>query len=281
MGNCLVTKLKGAVVNNNLEKLGEFKFYVKNNNSTTILPFAVIASSNFKVEISSPGYMYKGTIDSQTDITNSYEGSDTTGYRLSPGEYDISIISKYPITNLIINSNAIDNCLVDIDLKQLKYFTELSSIELGGKGIVGDTSDFFSYVSDYFPITLNLRNTDISGDIQNLAKLKIKTNTTIIGTADMNPMSSYSSINQSLLYGTVESFVSSMISQNYGKNYRFLSYNAAITFHNQIIINLPDNQNKGIKIVIDANGDATVHRLDDASIVYGTYTKSTNTWSYS
>lgn len=272
MKNCLFNKLKKSVDDSNLLNLGELRFHVKNNDSTTICPFLLVSSENFKVVVSSPGYLYKGTIANPTDITSTFEGNNTSGYRLSQGEYDVSVVSKYVLTTVNVNTSS--TAVVDVNIKDFTY-CNLDVLFLAGSGIIGKTSDFLNY--KHLPVgNTDLRMTSLEGDISYIGKcLIMSTGKYIIGLSVANPLWDADSTKPT---GTIEGFVENLNSGNYSKNFNFSTYHN-VTFHDVLTVLLPGNPGV-ITVTVDASGNASVHKQGDSSTVYGTYTKATNTWVY-
>lgn len=103
MENCLVTKLKGIVNNDNLEKLNVFKLYGLNNGET-----------NKQIQLSNDGTVWKATVVSGTSpwgVESSKEFTDNIG--INSGEYVLEVTPMYKINVLNIYGS------VGINLKQV------------------------------------------------------------------------------------------------------------------------------------------------------------------
>lgn len=269
--DCLVTKLKSVVDNDALVKLGELKFRVKNNITDALVPFAVQGSSAFDAKITGDGYFYKGTISSQTNITTSIIGTtDTSGYRLSPGDYYVSIIPKYGLTSINIRADKHKDYVVQMNIDELQYLESPVTLMVS-------TQD--NSIGTYFPISGNLANVK-SGSYLSLS------NTDVIGT--MKDMAKFDFINYHTtgastevpgknISGSIEEFVENLISDNYSKTIRLITtylYPDApspITFHGQVY------NSTTVDIVVDASGNAVVKK---ENVTIGTYNKTSNTWTY-
>lgn len=262
--NCLVTKLKGIVDNNNLVKLNELKFHVKNEDETEICPLYLTSSSPITIAIIGNGHMYKGTINNQTDITTKLtDVTSTQGYRLSPGEYDVSIVSKYILKKTLIGSTTTtsepQNIYITPDL--FKYIEGITTFEVSGHGVTGNTEEYANCLPS--GITWNGVKTEITGDIKYLAKFNLPLK--LAGKIINNE-----ACISDKLTGNIENFVRELISANYGKTFK--------VGPNKVKIN--GNYTLTASIVVDASGNATVYNDSAPSVILGTYTKATDTWTY-
>lgn len=269
--DCLVTKLKSVVDNDALVKLGELKFRVKNNITDAIVPFAVQGSSAFDAKITGDGYFYKGTISSQTDITTSIIGTtDTSGYRLSPGDYYVSITPKYGLTSITIRADKHKDYVIEMNIDDLQYVESPIILWVSTQDNARGT---------HFPISGNLANikegselilsnTDVVGTMKDMANFVFE-NYATSGTLNEVPGKNIS--------GSIEEFVENLISDNYNKTIRLVTtylYPDApspITFHGQVY------NSTVVHIEIDASGNAVVKKSSDT---VGTYNKASNTWTY-
>jgi hypothetical protein len=269
--DCLVTKLKSVVDNDALVKLGELKFRVKNSITDAVVPFAVQGSSAFDAKITGDGYFYKGTISSQTNITTSIIGTTNTGgYRLSPGDYYVSIIPKYGLTSINIRADKHKDYVIQMNIDELQYLESPILLYVS-------TQD--NSLGTHFPISGNLANiregsvfslsnTDVVGTMKDMAKFVFENRATS-GVPNEVPSKNIS--------GSIEEFVENLISDNYGKTIRLITtylYPDApspITFHGQVY------NSTVVDIVVDASGNAVVEK---SSTVIGTYNKTSNTWTY-
>ena len=144
MGNCLVTKLKGTVDNDNLYKLGEIRVHVHNTNSSDMALEIVVGSADKKAGV---------TVESTGNITrlSSQEGNTQVAYALGVGTYDVRITSKYNI----------------IQFKAAKASNINQSFQVSADNyMVINTSDLS------FSTVANIWNVFLSGDVANINKDK-------------------------------------------------------------------------------------------------------------
>lgn len=117
--NCLVTKLKSVVNNDNLKKIGCIKMHV-------------IVGANASISTLSNGSPYCSIeIIGDGHFSSTAGGSDNIGTKLvsnysrypSVGEYDIEISNKYPLTNLVMNGVTIVSMdASDFDFTNVNFF---------------------------------------------------------------------------------------------------------------------------------------------------------------
>lgn len=194
MGNCFVKKLKESVNNDNLDKLGVFKFYIPAS-SSDIASFSAIENGVCTVR-TVDGSNFGNVASNEVDIT-------TSTLRLVPqtGGGWAEITNKYSLKRLYINYGAFLEDSKYIDVKKLSYMTNLQLLGLGIKGNLislpncPNMTEFLSIPHD--------SNQDavyqISGDVAVFAK-KFPTLTDLV-------------INDnSMIFGAIEGFVAANVS---------------------------------------------------------------------
>ena len=195
--NCLVTKLSSVVDNNNILKLGEFRFHVTKVNSPTAATqgFYIKPVSELKATIIGDGYFTDSNLHDNKGVSMSIPVNGTRIY-VSNGDFDVSIVSKYDMRvfenydsatsnidteciNKIINiDNLIYSGITTLNLKGVKvegYLNSLANIKrlmqinLSKTSVIGDLDEIRNLTS---LIILNLGNSyGISGDLSSLVNL--------------------------------------------------------------------------------------------------------------
>ena len=250
MNDCLVKKYKAVVNNDNLVKLYEVKFHVKNTNTTNILAFGVKGANSLTATIIGNGYFYDGDIDNPTVIGKTMTGADLSGYRLSTGEYDVVIKSKYDITAMTLSCTG-DGVTTNFDLSMLEYSNNSESFILRNCGISGKAENLTALSESAYNFLSGL---NIVGDVKYLAQV------TLIDSTNISSVSAF-------LSGSIEDFVANLKSDNYSKSFE--------TDAEQFTFNGMDSLSA--TITVDSGGNATVKY---GTTLKGTYTKATNTWVY-
>lgn len=184
MGNCLVTKLKGVVDNDNLPKFNALKIHFDAGNSgqygsLRIEAPVIDADTN-------NGYIADSSADLQNQDTH-ISTADALSLYASNVEMDIEITPKYDITKL----QTIDN-RASFDTNDVKYLTKLTNLfiknysctgnfedlvkltnleqlNVSGSLIYGDI-DTISAATDLSLFDISYTGTRISGSLENFAK---------------------------------------------------------------------------------------------------------------
>lgn len=262
MENCLVTKLKSEVHNNELLKVGELRFRVVNSNNSSVLPFWLGASSPFDVNIIGNGHLYQGTLDNQQNVTTSLSNVTTTiDYRLSPGDYYVSICSKYGLSRLILNSTPLPDCNIYMNIDDLAYSEGLMHINLVGSAdnewnVVGDIDSLKSgceHVIKYSKLTGTTAKYGTLSFIKNSAQVNV--------------------IPSKYITGTLEALVENLNAVNYDSTIKFdIFADNKLTLHGNLVAITY------FVLIVDASGNTVIK--DYGNNTLATYTKSTGTWTY-
>lgn len=112
--NCLVTKLKSVVNNDNLRKVGCIKMHVIVGANASISRLGGETSPYCSVEIIGDGHF--SSTSGGSDNIGTKRVSDTSLYP-SAGEYDIEISNKYALTTLVMSSITV----VSVDTSDFDY----------------------------------------------------------------------------------------------------------------------------------------------------------------
>jgi len=166
MVNCLKTQLKSTVNNEDLTKIGEFKFRVK-------VPVG-ISQGSAAITINAYGGSYTITVPSDKHIYDSTNTAiDTNGvatlsgyktvYIMDAGEYYVSINSKYQIWFLsgLVDGSQVKN---DILLSDFEYFENLKTFTTSTK-VKGDFSDLLPIKEHLSSLTISQfpQNYEVTG----------------------------------------------------------------------------------------------------------------------
>lgn len=176
MTQCLITKLKGAVDNNSLKKMNEFRIGVEkitSPNSNT-QGFSVQFSKETTLSIIGDGYFTDENLSANKGkslIVPAQNGYNVTTIYLSNGTYEVSIPDKFALTRLYSHPkydgiSEKSHCSLDID--ELKYVNNMLGLSLSNIKATGDISSLSNKVK---MDTLRLINVDVYGDIDSLSNL--------------------------------------------------------------------------------------------------------------
>ena len=193
MGNCLVTKLKGSVANNDILKLGEIRIKLKKVESQTAESQVIsISGDNSTATIIGDGYFTDKTLTENKGKTISVSGDM---FIKNNSDVEVSIISKYNIKNILPyykgqqTSHVTDNKIINID--DLNYTKKLEALYMNGKETKGDLS---SLKSLYNLKSIGLTNTSVTGDISYLSELSLLTELNLSNTLVSGNLSSISNL---------------------------------------------------------------------------------------
>lgn len=163
MKNCLVTKLKGSVNNDSLEKLGKIRVLFSNTVNGERVPIIVVGSyidANVATNLGAAGTPIDTSAGQQVTVTTA-------------GNYEIDVLDKYSVTTFRIleilnNTNIIRE---QINLSNFKYCTSLTRIEGKRTGtidyFVGEISDLPTSVT-----TIDFTGSSrISGQVKDINRL--------------------------------------------------------------------------------------------------------------
>ena len=226
--DCLVTKLKGVVQNDNLDKLN-------------IITFTVYAGCNFRITptanitINSTVGMkcYYGTSnDGQTVTSTTVQHEAEASIDLSAGS-EVSIESKYSIYNFAARWDP----ALNINISKLAY-SALHYLYAPGSGVTGELSAFKTTpnLTEAF-----LGSTNISGNLQNLSNCvgleKIEIDQTNIGGSitDLGNLINLISINlyRTAVTGSIEELAAAQVSAGRTSGTLDVTYGAPITYNGE------------------------------------------------
>jgi hypothetical protein len=204
MGNCLKTKLKGVVNNNNLPFLGCVIFrYTKQTNPSSVsyLRFGN-HNKDITVKCLEGNYIYanQSATGAATDEVVANAGVQTY---VSLANEDLTLIVDFKYTDFsalifLVKGLGWDFNIDDLAYSHITYF-DVADYSTKRTGIIGDIKNLIDV-----PITyLDIANTNISGDIINLAKNRTLGN---FGIQNTN------------INGAIESYVNEKVSQGVSEN---------------------------------------------------------------
>jgi len=134
--NCLVTKLKVVVENNN-PKLGELRVPVRLSPSNYDKDIRISATKNITIRVIGNGHI--GTSQDNITLTSVDIAADTyTPLWFENADYEISISDKYSLRNLLAGNNNFS--ILGFDVSELKY-ANFSNFKLVGDYHTGNVNE--------------------------------------------------------------------------------------------------------------------------------------------
>lgn len=223
MKNCLVTKLKSAVNNSNLLKVGEIRFNLKKPSNWSVSnEFIVRANTTegFDLKVISGDLSLTCTEMSLTGTSFEIRSMTVYHFKIDSGsEGVISISNKYNLQRIgIADRNLIHANVYDMVYSPITYYmgsldgmadaapnwSELISLEIQGESsITGSIYDLLSNVSNNKISLLKINTGGLTGNIQDIAvKMydSVLASTASEGVAVMN-------LSNSSIRGTISSYV--------------------------------------------------------------------------
>lgn len=167
MGNCLVTKLKGIVLNSNLLRVGELRICVHkiDNPNGETQRINLNFTEDVKLEIIGDGYFTNAKLVSNLGKSLTAKANTESLVYVSNGNFEIAILNKYALTK--INTRTNKNTAIK-DIADLKYSSSLNHLSINSVENVGSLSDLKSLTSLYF---LAVSNANIKGSLSDLESL--------------------------------------------------------------------------------------------------------------
>ena len=172
MNKCLVTKLNGSSNNSELLRLGEMRMKIlKVSNPTSLTQgFAISVNKPVVLKIVDNGYFTDRTltVNKGKTITLNIGFNDVW---VSNDNVEIAILDKYSITELSLYPSQTSVSYIRnkyFNLSDLKYSTALTSLNLSNSQITGDIVNLKNLTS---LTSLNLEYSQVNGDIVNLKNL--------------------------------------------------------------------------------------------------------------
>lgn len=167
MGNCLVTKLKGIVLNSNLLRVGELRICVHkiDNPNGETQRINLNFTEDVKLEIIGDGYFTNAKLVSNLGKSLTAKANTESLVYVSNGNFEIAILNKYALTK--INTRTNKNTAIK-DIADLKYSSSLNHLSINSVENVGSLSDLKSLTSLYY---LAVSNANIKGSLSDLESL--------------------------------------------------------------------------------------------------------------
>lgn len=167
MGNCLVTKLKGTVLNSNLLRIGEMRICVHkiDNPNGETQRINLNFTEDVKLEIIGDGYFTNATLVSNLGKSLIAKANTESLVYVSNGDFEIAILNKYALTK--INTRTNKKTAIK-DIADLKYSSSLNHLAINSVENVGYFSDIKPLTSLYY---LALSNANIKGSLSDLESL--------------------------------------------------------------------------------------------------------------
>lgn len=224
MGNCLVTKLKSEVQNDNLIKLGVLRISVETMASgfdlsqTNAIQFTVKGGKTCHLSIIGSGYFVTDTAD-DADVSKhkteyDLNSTSTTTLYFSNGTYKIDIDNKYEITKLRIIDNNVAH-MIGFDIADVAYCDLGSPIVLGNTKVYGNIENLANQAHLAQVFINNL--TDIHGNIAALPNTLTHfffTNSSLkVKVSDLGAKTSLANIVGALVVGGANDTVENLVAQ--------------------------------------------------------------------
>lgn len=173
MGNCLVTRLKGTVLNSDLLRVGELRICVHkiDNPSGETQRINLNFTEDTKLEIVGDGYFTNAALINNLGKTLTAKANVETLVYVSNGDFEIAILNKYALTK--INTRTNKKTAIK-DIADLKYSSSLNHLAINSVENIGYFSDIKSLTTLSY---LSVSNANING---NLSDLKSLTNLTYL-----------------------------------------------------------------------------------------------------
>lgn len=167
MGNCLVTKLKGTVLNSDLLRIGEMRICVHriDNPNGVTQRINLNFTEDVKLEIIGDGYFTNATLVSNLGKSLTAKANTESLVYVSNGDFEIAILNKYALTKINTRTNkktAIKN------IADLKYSSNLNHLAINSVENVGSFSDIKSLATLGY---LAISNANINGNLSDLESL--------------------------------------------------------------------------------------------------------------
>jgi hypothetical protein len=226
MENCLVTKLKANVQNDNLPTLGILKVHIDYIDGATERQSALrLFSSDSEIIVECEGNNIATTYAGLSNPTNKlvfhpYSPSDANFVYFKNGTYSVKIASKYGLTS--ISNEILDNygkSIVSVAGVDIPGITNLKGLTINGANTTLD----LSVLSDFSLSTLKISNSNnITGDLSSLSNMvslvKLTLNKKITGNlTDLSKLVNLTSIwfdqNTTNYFGDWKDFVAGQVAE--------------------------------------------------------------------
>lgn len=186
MNKCLVTKLNGSSNNPELLRLGEMRIKIlKVSNPTDHTQgFSLGFNKSATLEIVSDGYFTDKTLIENKGKRITLNAGISSIWVNGNSDTEIAILDKYSLTyiNRAYQGEAYNSVYgnnVKFNISDLEYSTALTSLNLSNTQVSGDIANLKNLTA---LTSLSLSNTQVSGDIINLKNLTALTNLSISST---------------------------------------------------------------------------------------------------
>jgi hypothetical protein len=255
--NCLVTKLKAVVDNDNLLKLGELRLKV------------VTTAANQEVGLVGSVFNDISVVGNTTEISPSNPSSYTGWIKIAtPGTHILSIMNKYNLTKITCYGSAL--ALVG-GFDDIKYISGLDELNLGSEDIDAGITDVALLAN--LPALSNIRIWDknMVGNISSLLNthwnvitaLCVKSSYVEQGLWNLGYFKTLTTLNmgntlRADIKGSIESFVTSKreTGETTGSfTQRYLGANRKVTWKSEVIGNVENNNISWTATTITYNGE--------------------------
>lgn len=172
--DCLVTKLKGTVNDENIAKLGEYVVHISAGSIVEFKVYSVLNPVNLRIV--GNGYFTNNDGSQNLGKNKTIEVSQNIVLYLSTGVYDIRISDKYSLDVLQVNMSVNMKNKISLDIDKL-HANNLTRFQV----VNGGTGNLTKYFNNKNINLVLLDTTDFTGDISNLFKEHVGAPITTLG----------------------------------------------------------------------------------------------------
>ena len=202
MTKCLVTKLKGAVSDSSLTRLGELRIGVSRVASPTrqTQSFTFSFYKSAQLEIIGEGYFTDVNLTANNGKTKTIQANTPTTVYVSNGDFEVAVLDKYSLRSLSFSgiedyaqSAQMNNRSLNID--DLRYSTSVISLTLSSSQVTGDLSSLSGLTA---LTSLALSNSQVTGNLSSLSGLTEMMHLTLTNsqvTGDLSSLSGMTKMN--------------------------------------------------------------------------------------
>ena len=200
MTQCLVTKLKGAVSDSSLTRLGELRIGVSRVDSPTrqTQSFTFSFFKSAQLEIIGEGYFTDVNLTANNGKTQTIQANTPTTVYVSNGDFEVAVLDKYSLRSLSFSgiedyaqSAQMNNRSLNID--DLRYSTSVISLTLSSSQVTGDLSSLSGLTA---LTSLALSNSQVTGNLSSLSGLTALTSLALSNSQVTGNLSSLSGLTE-------------------------------------------------------------------------------------
>lgn len=275
--NCLVTKLKSRVENNDLSKLGALTVYIKGTLSPVQATnaFNINMGAAFDVDIDVPGTLSDANLIADYGTSHRYNNPNNligVGFK-STENTRMFIYNKYILKEIVYIGDASGRNWY-FNLNDLSYCSNLTRIEIGNSPVIGSPVNLPSSLQNIQILNNEIDPTDVSfvNKMPNLTKVVLSTNKLIgsvenITNISITNMGFNNAVN---LGGNIEVMLVELLNRGKTTSLSCNISNSNVKFHGASSLN--------ISMALTATFDTNSIILKKSGNIVATYDGST--WTY-